>query len=104
MGCSTWDKWRYLYIPGVFPSLVPGWVTAAGGAWNASIVAEYLSYKGETIQTKGLGALISISASKADFPTLSACLVVMVVFVVLLNRYVWDRVYKISQTRFRLDF
>ena len=104
MGNSKKDKWRYLYIPSVFPSLVTGWVTAAGGAWNASIVAEYLSYRGQTIQTHGLGALISVSAEKADFAMLSACLVVMVVVVVLLNRYVWDRIYKISQTRFRLDF
>jgi NitT/TauT family transport system permease protein len=104
MGVSTWEKWRYLYIPSVFPALVTGWVTAAGGAWNASIVAEYLSYKGETIQTLGLGSLISHSAAQADFPMLTACLVVMVLFVILLNRFVWDRIYKVSQTRFRLDF
>jgi NitT/TauT family transport system permease protein len=104
MGVSQWTKWRRLYIPSVFPALVTGWVTAAGGAWNASIVAEYLTYKGHTIQTLGLGALISQSAAKADFPMLTACLFVMVAFVVLLNRVVWDRIYKISQTRFRLDF
>lgn len=104
VGSSRRDRWRYLYLPSVFPSLVTGWVTAAGGAWNASIVAEYISFRGQTIQTRGLGALISRSAAGADFPTLAACLVVMVVVVVLLNRYVWDRVYRLSQTRFRLDF
>jgi NitT/TauT family transport system permease protein len=104
VGSSRLDRWRYLYLPSVFPSLVTGWVTAAGGAWNASIVAEYLSYKGQTIQTRGLGALISQSAAKGDFPMLSACLVIMVIVVVLLNRFFWDRIYKIAQTRFRLDF
>ncbi|MGE5085835.1 MAG: ABC transporter permease [Bacillota bacterium] len=104
MGSSSWSKWRYLYIPSAFPALVTGWVTAAGGAWNASIVAEYLSYKGTTIQTEGLGSLISQSAAKADFPMLTACLVIMVLFVVLFNRLVWSKIYKISQNRFRLDF
>jgi NitT/TauT family transport system permease protein len=104
MGSSRKDLWRYLYIPSVFPALVTGWVTAAGGAWNASIVAEYINYQGATLETRGLGALISRSASKGDFAMLSACLVVMVIFVVLLNRYFWDRIYTISQKRFRLDF
>lgn len=104
MGSSGRDLWRFLYIPSVFPALVTGWVTAAGGAWNASIVAEYINYQGSTLETRGLGALISRSASKGDFAMLSACLVVMVVFVVLLNRYFWDRIYRVSQKRFRLDF
>lgn len=104
MGSSTRDIWRFLYLPSVFPALVTGWVTAAGGAWNASIIAEYISFHGSTIETRGLGALISRSASKGDFAMLSACLVVMVLFVVLLNRYFWDRIYRLSQKRFRLDF
>jgi len=104
MGNSKWDKWRHLYLPSVFPALVTGWVTAAGGAWNASIVAELVSFNGRNLETRGLGALISQSASRGDFATLSACLVVMVIVVVVLNRFFWDRIYKISQTRFRLDF
>lgn len=95
--------WSKLYIPCVFPALVTGWVTAAGGAWNASIVAEFLSYRGEVLQTKGLGALISVAASKANFPILVASISVMVVMVILLNRMVWARVYKLSTTRFRMD-
>jgi NitT/TauT family transport system permease protein len=104
MGSSNKDLWRYLFLPSVFPALVTGWVTAAGGAWNASIVAEYITYQGSTIETRGLGALISRSASTGNFAMLSACLVVMIIFVVLLNRYFWDRIYKLSQKRFRLDF
>lgn len=98
------ERWRFLYLPSVFPSLVTGWVTAAGGAWNASIVAEYAAYQNRTLETRGLGALISRSAANGDFTTLAACLVVMVVVVVTFNRLVWDRVYKAAQTRFRLDY
>ena len=103
IGNSRQDRWRYLYLPSIFPSLVTGWVTAAGGAWNASIVAEYILYNGKTLQTRGLGALISQSAAQGNFAMLSACLVVMVFVVIVLNRFVWDRVYHLSQTRFRLD-
>src|SRR5207245_2821087 len=63
MDTSRWDRWRTLLIPSVFPALVTGWVTAAGGAWNASIVAEYVSYHGQTLQTGGLGATISVAAA-----------------------------------------
>lgn len=104
MGCDRRSLWRYLYIPSVFPALVTGWVTAAGGAWNASIVAELITYHGRPLETTGLGALISKSASTEDFQMLSASLVVMVGFVVLLNRFFWSRIYRLSQTRFRLDF
>lgn len=104
MRVSKKNIWRYLYIPSVFPALVTGWISAAGGAWNASIVAEYLFYQGQTIQTLGLGSLISQSAASADLNTLAACLTVMVVTVILVNRLFWSPIYKISQTRYRLDF
>ena len=100
---SSLRRWSKLYIPCVFPALVTGWVTAAGGAWNASIVAEFLSYRGEVLQTKGLGALISIAASKANFPMLVASISVMVAIVIVLNRTLWARVYRLSTTRYRMD-
>ncbi len=103
MQASKWDLWTKLYIPSVFPPLVTGWVTAAGGAWNASIVAEYLSYHGKVLTTQGLGSAISIAAATEDFPTLAAALTVMVAVVILLNRTVWSRIYHLAQTRFRLD-
>src|SRR5262249_57399007 len=55
------ELWKKLYLPSVFPALVTGWVTAAGGAWNASIVAEYLSYRGSVLTTAGLGSIISVA-------------------------------------------
>ncbi|NBX92831.1 MAG: ABC transporter permease subunit [Proteobacteria bacterium] len=104
MGSSRTKRWFKLYLPSIFPSLVTGWVTAAGGAWNASIVAECLFYKGETIETLGLGSLISQAASNKQFELLAASLTIMVVVVVMLNRMVWAKIYGLAQTRYRLDF
>jgi NitT/TauT family transport system permease protein len=97
------ELWKKLYLPSVFPALVTGWVTAAGGAWNASIVAEYLSYKGTVLTTYGLGSLISVAASTENFQLLAACLTFMVAVVILLNRTFWAKIYHLSQTRFRMD-
>jgi NitT/TauT family transport system permease protein len=103
MNVPNVELWKKLYLPSVFPALVTGWVTAAGGAWNASIVAEYLSYKGTILTTSGLGSLISVAASSANFPLLAASLTIMVAVVIMLNRTVWARIYRLSQTRFRMD-
>lgn len=103
MEASRWVRWRTLYLPSVFPSLVTGWITAAGGAWNASVVAEYLNYKGMIVSTAGLGAALSIAISKQDFPTFAGSLTLMVGVVILLNRLVWARMYRLVQTRYRMD-
>ncbi|MBC7386192.1 MAG: ABC transporter permease subunit [Cryobacterium sp.] len=103
MGLSRKTKWLKLYLPSVFPFLVTGWVTAAGGAWNASIIAEYLQYRGSTLHTVGLGALISESTSSGNFHTLAACLIAMVVTVVSINRVVWSRVYQLAEKRYRFE-
>lgn len=104
MKSSKWEQWRFLFFPSVFPALVTGWVTAAGGAWNASIVSEILTYKGQSLEAHGLGAQISKAAEHANFPELAACLLVMIVTVIILNRTLWVKVYLIAQTRFRMDF
>jgi NitT/TauT family transport system permease protein len=103
MNIPKTELWKKLYLPSVFPALVTGWVTAAGGAWNASIVAEYLSYKGTVLTTNGLGSFISVAASSENFPLLAASLTVMVTVVIVLNRSVWAKVYHLSQNRFRMD-
>ena len=100
---SHWDRWTTLYLPSVFPSLVTGWVTAAGGAWNASIVAEYISYQGKTLAAKGLGAAISTAAGKPDFNLLAASLTLMIIVVLALNQTLWDKLYKLAQSRYRMD-
>lgn len=103
MGSPKKHQWRYLFLPSVLPSLVTGWVTAAGGAWNASIVSEMIEFKGRKLQAHGLGAQISKAAAHGDFPRLAACLLVMVVVVVALNRLIWAKLYRVAQTRFRMD-
>jgi NitT/TauT family transport system permease protein len=103
MQASRWDRWTSLYLPSIFPALVTGWVTAAGGAWNASIVAEYVTFKGHTYRTGGLGAMIRVATDTANFPLLAASVTVMAAVVILLNRTVWARIYHLAQTRFRMD-
>jgi NitT/TauT family transport system permease protein len=99
---SGWRRFTALYLPAVFPYLVTGWVTAAGGAWNASIVAEYVTFRGEVLTTRGLGARISEATARADFPLLAASTLVMAVVVVAFNRVVWRRLYDLAETRFAL--
>src|SRR5947209_3751089 len=102
---GRWRRFWVLYLPSVFPYLVTGWVTAAGGAWNTSIVAEYVTYQGEPRQTWGLGALISeaAAAGRVQFPRLAAAVTVMAVVVVLFNRTVWRRLYRLAEERFSLN-
>jgi NitT/TauT family transport system permease protein len=98
-----WQRFWVLYFPAVFPFLVTGWVTAAGGAWNASIVSEYVTYKGQVEFTWGLGSLISQYAKSAEMSQLTASLVVMAAVVVLFNRTVWRRLYRLAEERFALS-
>ncbi|HEY6807680.1 MAG TPA: ABC transporter permease subunit [Gemmatimonadales bacterium] len=93
-------RWRSLYLPAAFPSLVTGWVTAAGGAWNASIVSEYIQAGGATRTTEGLGSLISVATAQANFPMLAGGITVMSLIVVGWNRLVWRRLAVHAQSRF----
>jgi NitT/TauT family transport system permease protein len=102
-GLSKRSTWWNLYLPSVLPSLITGWVTAAGGAWNASIVAEYIEYHGTTLKTIGLGALISAATSTGNYPLLTGALLTMVVIVVSFNRIVWHRAYELVERRFRFE-
>lgn len=103
MEASRWDRWKTLYLPSVFPPLVTGWVTAAGGAWNASVVAEYIYYQGSILKTGGLGATLSVAIANENFPLFAASLTLMVGVVILLNRLLWSRIYRLAQTRFRME-
>ena len=100
---SVVDRWRLLILPGIFPYLVTGMVTAAGGAWNASIVAEYFRFKGETLSTTGLGATISQATDAGDFKLLLASTITMAALVVTINRLVWRRLYRLAEARFKLE-
>jgi len=97
---STVARWRTLYLPAAFPALVTGWVTAAGGAWNGSIVAEYIEAGGGLRETKGLGSLISEATAHANFPLLAGGIALMSLIVVGWNRVVWRSLMVWAQTRF----
>jgi NitT/TauT family transport system permease protein len=101
---SRYQRWARLYVPCVFPYLVTGLITAAGGAWNATIVAEYIQKAGHpTLTAFGLGSLISIATDKTDYSLLAASVVTMAVFVVLLNRFFWKRLYRLAEDRYSLN-
>ena len=100
---SLVDRWRRLILPGIFPYLVTGFVTAAGGAWNASIVAEYFHYKNQILSTTGLGATISKATDAGNFTLLLAATIVMSAVVVTINRLFWRKLYNLAQSRYKLE-
>jgi len=97
------ERWRELLLPGIFPFLITGFVTASGGAWNASIVAEYFKFRGHTSLTTGLGAVISNATDTGNTRVLLAATILMAAMVVTINRLVWRRLYQLASTRFRLE-
>jgi NitT/TauT family transport system permease protein len=97
------DRWRYLILPGIFPYLVTGMVTASGGAWNASIVAEYFHFQGKIVEAPGLGSTISRASDAGRFDLLLASTLIMATVVVLINRLLWRRLYRLASSRFKLE-
>ncbi len=95
---TTW----HLYLPAIFPFLVTGWVTATGGAWNASIVTEIVQFRGQTLQTFGLGAIVTQSADRGNIPLLAASALLMAILVVLFNRLVWGNLYRLAEDRYSI--
>ena len=100
---SRAQRWFRLYIPCVFPYLVTGLITAAGGAWNATIVSEFVQVKDQTLIAFGLGSTISAATAKGNFSLLAAGVVTMAAFVVLLNRFFWKRLYRLAEDRYSLN-
>jgi len=100
---SGWMRWRVLILPALFPYLITGMITASGGAWNASIVAEYVVFGGATYATLGVGALITSATAAGDYPGLLAATLAMVLTVVAINRLVWRRLYRLAETIYRMD-
>ena len=97
------ERWRELYLPGIFPYLITGFVTASGGAWNASIIAEYFRFKGHTYTVTGLGSVISNATDTGNFRVLLAATILMAAMVVTINRLLWRRLYALAATRFKLE-
>jgi len=102
-GVKGWLWWRRLIIPGVFPYYITGAITAAGGAWNASIAAEVVSWGSTTLTATGLGAYIVQQTLAGDFARIALGVIVMCLYVLAFNRLIWQPLYNLAQRNFQLD-
>jgi len=102
-GLRGWLLWKRLLLPGVFPGFVPGAITASGGAWNASIVAEVVSWGSHTLVATGLGAYITLATGSGQMEKVALGIGVMSLYVITVNRFFWRRLYRAAERRFRLD-
>ncbi|GIL38212.1 ABC transporter permease [Roseiterribacter gracilis] len=98
-----WLWWRKFIIPGILPAYVTGAVTAAGGAWNAAIVSEIVTWGDIELSATGIGAYIGKASHAGDFPRLWLGTAVLCVYVIVFNRTVWRRLYEYAAERSRLD-
>ncbi|BAU10679.1 NitT/TauT family ABC transporter, permease protein [Leptolyngbya sp. NIES-3755] len=102
VGLTGWKRWQKLIIPGIFSAWVTGGVTASGGAWNASIVSEIVSWGQTTLTANGLGAYIADATSAGDWARITLGIGMMSLFVVGLNRVFWRRLYHLAETKYHL--
>jgi NitT/TauT family transport system permease protein len=103
MHLNFFQRWRVLILPSLFPYIITGLITAGGGAWNASIIAEYVEFGGDIIQIKGVGSIIARATAEGNFPLLLASTLSMVLTVVLINRFFWRRLYQLAEERFVME-
>lgn len=102
IGLKGWQRWKKLIIPGIFSAWVTGGVTASGGAWNASIVSEIVTWGSTTLTATGLGTYIAEATSSGDWPRITLGIGMMSLFVVGLNRLLWRRLYQLAETKYHL--
>src|SRR5690606_5039347 len=102
-GVKGWLWWRRFILPGIFPYYVTGAMTAAGGCWNASIVAEVVEWKQTTLLATGLGAYITEFTTIGDFPRIALGISVMCLYVIVINRLVWRKLYELSEARYSVN-
>jgi NitT/TauT family transport system permease protein len=98
-----WQWWRKVILPGIFPYYVTGALTASGGSWNASIVAESVSWGQTHLTAHGLGAYIAQMTVAADYPRIVLGIAVMSLYVIFFNRVLWRRLYAYGEAHLRLD-
>ncbi|KQV45136.1 ABC transporter permease subunit [Massilia sp. Root335] len=101
LGLTGWLKWKRVYLPAVFPSFVTGAITASGGSWNAAIVAEYVTWGKTSLIADGLGSYIKQMTDAGDFQRVALGIGIMCVFVMLLNRFFWRKLYLLAEDRSR---
>lgn len=102
-GLKGWSWWKRLALPGIFPFYITGAITAAGGAWNASIVAEWLSWGNTTLRATGLGEYIQASTIAGDFPRIALGTMMMCAYVLAFNQIIWRPLYRLAEERFNFN-
>ncbi|MFI4937319.1 MAG: ABC transporter permease [Candidatus Berkiellales bacterium] len=101
-GVKGWLWWRKLILPAIFPYYITGAMTAVGGSWNASIVAEIVQWGGKTLQAIGLGGYITHFTSVGNFPRIALGIAVMSLYVIVINRLLWHKLYRFAEERYHL--
>ena len=99
LGLGGWLKWRRYLLPAIFPSFVTGAITATGGSWNASIVAEYVTWGHTTLKAHGIGSYIAQMTAIGDFPRIALGIGIMCIFVMGFNHFIWRRLYRMAENR-----
>jgi NitT/TauT family transport system permease protein len=99
LGLKGWQKWKRVYLPAIFPSYITGAITASGGSWNASIVAEYVTWGNTTLMADGLGSYIKQMTDAGDFHRIALGIGVMCIFVMMLNRFFWRKLYVLAENK-----
>ncbi|MGD0475026.1 MAG: ABC transporter permease subunit [Candidatus Velthaea sp.] len=102
VGLHGWQRWRRLIVPGIFSSWVTGGITASGGAWNASIVSEVVTWGSSTLTATGLGAYIAAATAKGDWPRITLGVGMMSIYVVGVNRVLWRRLYALAEKKYHV--
>ncbi len=96
-------RWKTLILPSLLPFLVTGGITASGGAWNASIVAEHVEFGGQTYKVLGIGSIIAEATGSGDYGLLLAATMAMVITVIIINRLFWRRLYRLAEEKYRME-
>lgn len=102
LNVSGWLWWRRFMLPGIFPYYITGAITAAGGAWNISIIAEVVTWGTTRLQATGIGAYINIATAQGDFPRVLLGIVIMALYVLSINRILWRPLYRLAEERFQI--
>lgn len=103
LGLTGWLWWKRLALPGIFPFYITGAITAAGGAWNASIVAELVSWGNVTLKATGLGEYIQLSTTSGDFPKIALGTAMMCLYVLAFNHLIWRPLYRLAEERYNFN-
>lgn len=103
MRLKKWNYWKTLILPALFPFIITGSITASGGAWNASVLAEYVTYHEHVYSSLGIGSIIAEATANSNYPILFVATFVMIVFVTCINRFGWRRLYSLAKERYKME-